>query len=87
MSDLVGCGSCYENYEVYVSQAVDIKAEWRCFIYYDNILDVRQYGANILTKNNESWKYHYDYKVLVLYSCLKNFYKGQKLKISGLFNN
>lgn len=64
LSDLVGCGSCYENYEVYVSQAVDIKAEWRCFIYYDNILDVRQYGANILTKNNESWKYHYDYKVL-----------------------
>lgn len=64
LADLVGCGSCYENYEVYVSEAVNIKAEWRCFILYDNIIDIRPYGTNVITNRNESWKYHYDYKVV-----------------------
>lgn len=59
IADLVGCGSCYEDYEVYVSEAVNIKAEWRCFLYYDNILDIRPYGFN-----NDSWRYHYDPKVV-----------------------
>lgn len=64
ITDLVGCGSCYENYEVYVSEAVDIKAEWRCFILYDKILDIRPYGAYVLIGRDESWKYHFDYKVV-----------------------
>lgn len=64
IADLVGCGNSKENYDVYVSQAVDIKAEWRCFILYDNIIDIRPYGANVITNRNESWKYHYDYKVV-----------------------
>lgn len=64
ITDLVGCGSSTENYEVYVSQAVDIKAEWRCFIRYDKIIDIRPYGLGVLTNKNNSWKYHYDYEVV-----------------------
>lgn len=53
--DLVGCGSCYDNYAVYVSEPIDIRAEWRCFIMYDSIVDVRPYG-----NPSESWRYRYD---------------------------
>lgn len=64
IADLVGCGCSSENYEVYVSETLNIKAEWRCFILYDNILDIRPYGANVLSGRNDSWKFHYDYKVV-----------------------
>lgn len=63
LSDLVGCGKCGENYEVLVSEPLDIKAEWRCFIMYDKIIDVRPYGL-LLDQNRESYLYHYDPKVL-----------------------
>lgn len=64
IADLIGCGNHSENYKVYVSEPVDVKAEWRCFIYYNKIIDIRPYGANIITGNNESWKYHYDYRIV-----------------------
>lgn len=51
-ADLVGCGSCYENYEVYCSPILNIKREWRGFIYYDNLVDLRPYSGN--------WHYNYD---------------------------
>lgn len=54
--DLVGCGSCYEDYEVICSEPINIKAEWRCFIYYDKIIDIRPYGFS----NTEHWRYHYN---------------------------
>lgn len=41
ISDLVGCGNHSEDYEVLVSEPLDICAEWRCFIIYDEIVDVR----------------------------------------------
>lgn len=58
--DLVGCGSCYENYDVFCSEIINIKAEWRCFIYYDKILDIRPYGFS----STEHWRYHYDIDIV-----------------------
>lgn len=51
-ADLVGCGSCYENYEVYCSQVLNIKREWRGFYYYDKLIDLRPYSGD--------WKYNYN---------------------------
>lgn len=61
--DLVGCGNHSEDYEVLVSEPLDIVAEWRCFITYDEIIDVRPYGM-ILDRERKSYLYHYDAKVL-----------------------
>lgn len=55
-ADLVGCGSCYENYEVYCSEKVNIVREWRGFIYYDKLIDLRPY--------NGDWHYSYNPKVI-----------------------
>jgi len=64
IADLVGCGNHSENYEVYVSEPVNIMAEWRCFILYDKIIDIRPYGADILKGNSNSWKYHYNPQIV-----------------------
>lgn len=61
LTDLVGCGKCGENYEVIVSDPLEIAAEWRCFILYDRLLDARPYGWDL---KSESYKYHYDAAVL-----------------------
>ena len=61
--DLIGCGSCYENYEVLVSEPIDIMAEWRCFLRYDRIMDVRPYGS-ISNMDYDGYMYHYDCSVL-----------------------
>ena len=63
ISDLVGCGNYSEDYDVLVSEPLDICAEWRCFILYDEIVDVRPYGL-LLDRNRESYKFHYDSNVL-----------------------
>ena len=44
--DLIGCGSCYENYEVYVSEPINFINEFRSFIYYDEVIDLRPYKGN-----------------------------------------
>lgn len=54
--DLVGCGNCHENYEVLCSEIIDIKREWRGFMYYDQLIDLRPYYGD--------WKYNYDPKVI-----------------------
>ena len=54
--DLIGCGSCYENYEVLCSNVIDIQKEWRGFIYYDKLIDLRPY--------NGDWHYNYNSKVI-----------------------
>ena len=41
--DLIGCGSCYEDYIVACSEPVDFIYEVRAFVYYDEIIDVRPY--------------------------------------------
>lgn len=44
--DLIGCGSCYENYEVLCCEPLNIKREWRGFIYYDELIDLRPYSGD-----------------------------------------
>lgn len=63
VADLVGCGNHSENYEVLVSEPLDIKAEWRCFITYDQLIDVRPYGM-LMDQDRESYYYTYDPDVL-----------------------
>ncbi|MBR2401813.1 MAG: ATP-grasp domain-containing protein [Lachnospiraceae bacterium] len=63
INDLIGCGNCHGNYEVLVSEAINIKAEWRCFILYDEIIDVRPYGM-LIDPKRKSYLYHYDKNVL-----------------------
>ena len=45
-ADLVGCGNCNDNAEIYCSDAVTFLSEYRCFVRYGRIIDVRQYGGN-----------------------------------------
>lgn len=49
--DLIGCGSCYENYEVLCTEVLDIRREWRGFMLYDELIDLRPYKGD----------YHYQY--------------------------
>ena len=44
LSDLISCGSCYEDFEVICSEPIEIMSEYRCFIYHDNIIDIRPYN-------------------------------------------
>lgn len=54
--DLIGCGSCYENYEVLCTEVLDIKREWRGFMLYDELVDIRPYKGD--------YHYCYDPKVI-----------------------
>lgn len=50
--DLIGCGTYGEDTEIFCSEIVDFKAEWRCFVRYGRIIDVRPYKGD--------WRLHYD---------------------------
>lgn len=63
LTDLIGCGKCGENYEVLVSEPLVIRAEWRCFILYDQIIDVRPYGQ-MMDTSRKSYLYHYDASIV-----------------------
>lgn len=63
LADLIGCGKCGENYEVLVSEPLNIKAEWRCFLMYGQIADIKPYGQ-MLGMSEESYFYHYDTNVV-----------------------
>ncbi|OWA37479.1 hypothetical protein B9G55_05340 [Saccharibacillus sp. O16] len=54
--DLVGCGTYGEDPEVFCSDVVKFVAEWRCFVRYGRILDVRPYRGD--------WRMHFDPSVL-----------------------
>lgn len=75
--DLVGCGNCYENYEVLVTDVLDIVSEYRGFIYYDNLVDIRPYSGKIPFNSNDfkkieqNWKNPYNPKVVE--QCLQLF--------------
>lgn len=43
VKDLIPCGPNDERAKVICSEAVDFRAEWRCFVRYGEILDVRPY--------------------------------------------
>lgn len=44
-ANLIGCGSYYEDYPVYCSEVKEIIAEFRVFVLYGEIIDVRRYGG------------------------------------------
>lgn len=44
--DLVGCGTSGYNPRVYCSDPVNFIAEWRCFVRYGTVLDVRPYQGD-----------------------------------------
>ncbi len=44
--DLVGCGDLTGDTPVWCSEPVSLKREWRCFVRYGKILDVRPYTGN-----------------------------------------
>ena len=54
--DLIGCGTIGENTEIFCSEVVKFKAEWRCFVRYGEILDVRLYKGD--------WRQHYNARVI-----------------------
>ncbi len=61
IADLVGCGSCYEDYEILVSEPIEVVGEWRCFIRYDGILEISPYGWS---ENYIGFQYHYDWNIV-----------------------
>ncbi len=63
ITDLVGCGNSAENYEVLVSEPLNILAEWRGFITYDKLVDLRPYGM-LLDRTRQSYLYHYDENIV-----------------------
>lgn len=54
--DLMGCGTYGEDPDVLCSEVVNFKAEWRCFVRYGRISDVRPYKGD--------WKLHYNPDVI-----------------------
>lgn len=54
--DLIGCGIAGVNQDVYCSEVVEFAAEWRCFVRYGKILDVRPYKGD--------WRKHFDPNVI-----------------------
>lgn len=60
---MIGCGSYYEDYPVYCSEVKEIIAEFRVFVLYGEIIDVRRYGGR--------WDVACDADVVE--SCVKDF--------------
>lgn len=66
IKDLIGCGSCYEDYEVYVSEPLNFVYECRGFVYYDELKDLRPYkgdyqymkymDTDLISQAMENWK-------------------------------
>lgn len=66
--DLIGCGAYGENPDAICSEVVNFKAEWRCFVRYGSILDVRPYKGD--------WRLHYDPSVIE--NAVKSFSSAPK---------
>ena len=45
-ADLIGCGSCYENFDVYCSEVVDFVFEVRGIVYYNQLLSLQPYKGD-----------------------------------------
>ena len=66
IQDLIGCGSCYEDYEVLVSEPLEFVYECRGFVYYDKLQDLRPYkgdytymkymDTDLINEAMEEWK-------------------------------
>ena len=55
-ADLVGCGDMSSDTPVWCSEPVTWLGEWRCFVRYGKILDVRPYKGN--------WRSQFDSRVI-----------------------
>jgi len=55
-NDLVGCGDRDLDVPVWVSPALDIVAEWRCFVRYNQILGVKMYRGD--------WRQKFDPRIV-----------------------
>lgn len=55
-SDLITCMAYSDDSDIICSEVVDFRAEWRCFVRYGKILDVRPYNGN--------WRLGFDAKVI-----------------------
>ena len=54
--DLIGCGIAGVDQDIFCSEVVDLVSEWRCFVRYGRILDVRHYSGD--------WRKHFDHRVI-----------------------
>lgn len=61
--DLIGCGSSTENFEVICGDIVEFKREWRIFIWYDKIINIKPYMGD----------YHYVYSPETIDSIIRDF--------------
>jgi ATP-grasp domain, R2K clade family 3 len=44
--DLIGCGNFHDDLPIWCSEIADFVTEWRCFVRYGQILDVRRYAGD-----------------------------------------
>ena len=72
LDDLYRCWRTEGDLKVYVSDKLNIKAEWRCFILDDKLIDVRPYGS-INEKTYRGYFQHFD--ALQLERMLNKFVK------------
>ena len=54
--DLIGCGDPHNDTPVWCSEPLQFRREWRCFVRYGQILDVRPYKGD--------WRVAYDAQVI-----------------------
>ncbi len=54
--DLICCGTYNEDTDIFCSEVINFVAEWRCFVRYGKILDIRRYRGD--------WKLHFDPKIV-----------------------
>lgn len=61
--DLIGCGNDQENYEILCCDTINIKREWRGFVIYDKLVDIRPYRGD----------YHYNYDPKIVDKIMEAF--------------
>lgn len=61
--DLISCGKYDCDQDVYCSEVVEFVSEWRCFVRYGKIIDVRHYKGD--------WRKHFDPEVIE--NCIKDY--------------
>ena len=66
--DLIGCGSYYDDADVYCSEVVNFLSEYRVFIRYGKILDVRRYKGD----------FHLFPDITVIENCVNNYIDSPK---------
>ena len=52
VGDLIGCGDQHQDTPVWCAEPLQLLAEWRCFVRYGHILDVRPYKGD--------WRVHFN---------------------------